>query len=116
MSGVLSVPPFKGSHPIIVAIDDKSIPLMSFGYMANKDKRQAKAVATNLRDSIGGFADLLPPLPANGSTDDITWWLLCTQCELLRCANLTLSPQSFGAPVGFNGVNPGRGRGLNGGA
>ena len=96
--------------------DGKTLPLHSFNQLEHKDKKQARDAATALRDKIGDFAQLIPPLPAAGTSDAIIWWLLCTQCELIRYSGLQLTPQSFGAPPGFNGVDPGRGRGLRGGA
>ena len=112
----ISIPPFSGSHPTVCTLDGKTLPLMSFGQLEHKDKKQAKMAATALRDQVGGFADLLPPLPSAGTSDEIVWWLLCTQCELIKYAGLQLTPASFGAPPGFTGSAPGKGRGLNGGA
>ena len=42
----------------------------------------------------------LPPVP-NGTSDALVFWILMTQCALLSCASLELTPQSFGAPPGF---------------
>ena len=112
----LEVPPFTGTHPTICVLDNKTLVLMSFGQLENKDKKQIKNSCKTLQESIGGFADMLPPLPSAGSADEMIWWLLCTQCELIKYTGLQLTPSSFGAPPGFNGISPGKGRGFNGGA
>ena len=112
----IEVPPFSGSHPTMCVFDGKTLPLHSFGQLEHKDKKQVRQVATAFRDKIGAFAQLIPPLPAAGTSDQLTWWLLCTQCELIKYSGCQLTPQQFGAPPGFNGDQPGRGRGFNGGA
>ena len=112
----IEVPPFSGSHPTMCVFDGKTLPLHSFGQLEHKDKKQVRQVATAFRDKIGEFVQLIPPLPAAGTSDQLTWWLLCTQCELIKYSGCQLTPQQFGAPPGFNGDQPGRGRGFNGGA
>ena len=62
--------------------------------------------ATALRDILGGFADMLPPVPNAGTADALIFWILMCQCALLSHAGLNLTPQNFGAPPGFgaNGI------------
>lgn len=69
--------------------------------LENKSKQQVSLAATSLRELIGGFAELLPPMPNAGNTDALIFWVLMAQGALLSHAGIQLTPQSFGAPPGF---------------
>jgi hypothetical protein len=100
----LEVPPFSGPHPTICVLENRTLKLHSYSQLAQKDKRQAHALAKTLRDSLGGFVELIPPLPPAVSLEAIIFWTLMVQCSILSYAGLQMTPQSFGAPEGFDGA------------